>query len=118
MAGLRGPLLTVFPGAPCLLLLLALLSPDSSPSQAWDKKGLHALKWRVEFGPTSWSVSHQPSHGTQNTLIQLTKCPLPPESRERPWPPQGVQGGGCLCLETLSGKEEFTDFCLPKKRGP
>lgn len=54
---------------------------------------LHALKWPGEFSPAPWGVGHQPSHGTQSTLIQLTKCPLPPESRERPGPPDGGARG-------------------------
>lgn len=55
----RTPLLTVFPGAPCLSYS-CLPCPGSSPSEAWDTENLlHALQRPVDFSPTRQSGSHQ-----------------------------------------------------------
>lgn len=78
VAGLRGP-----PSSLCSQAVHSpySVSPGSSPSEAWDMKNLHALKWPVDLSPTPWSGSHQLFHGTQSTLIQLAKCPLPPRDQ-------------------------------------
>lgn len=55
--------------------------------------------------------------GRNPPLGQLTAFSSPPRGLVggRRGPPEGSQGG--LRLGNESGKEEFTDFCLPK-RGP
>lgn len=55
---------------------------------------------------------HPKDHGGKGVPYSVSQVPIAPREQEEAQASSECKG--FLSLETLSGKEEFTDFCLPK----
>lgn len=106
----------------CPSLAPVILSLLSSPFEAWETKNLRALEWLVDFSPAPWTGSpfqpKVPWVGREFSYL-VSQVSIAPREQEEAQASLGSAGwgvGGCLSLETLSGKEEFYRLLFTKKK--